>query len=388
MSEHFHIIIAGDQHRPFSCKISRKNSIIAAAVILFVASALFSTGFFTTALYTHNRIMEVGMSTAKEKVEKTLAANIELRTRLDQQAEEYENQIISLKSTNTLRVDQITQDHQLIIDEYQEKIAALERENSMFIAQLEREHTEELNNLIAKHTAHVTRLQEINEQQSIAFKKEKEHLLSTTVSQLETRSKFIEDVIADIGIDIEPPVIKQSSKIKGTQKGGPFIAAEDSKYEELIYRADNYLKTLKSTPLGRPVETSISSSFGKRRDPFNGKPAFHAGIDFRGRIGDPIRVTADGKVIFAGRNGSYGKLIKICHGSGYTTRYAHLDRLSVRSGDRVTRGQEIGSMGNTGRSTGPHLHYEVRLNGSPINPAQFLKVANLTFNPNTDPEMK
>ena len=388
MSEHFHIIIAGDQHRPFTCKISKKNSIIAAVTILCVAGALFSTGFFTTALYTHNKMMAVGMSSAKEKVKKTLAANIELRKRLDQQTEEYGNNVAELKSTNDLRVAQITQDHQVVIDEYQEKIAVLERDNAAFIAQLERKHTEELNNLIVKHTAQVTKLQEINEQQSIAVKEEKEHLLSTTVSQLETRSKFIEDVISDIGIDIEPPVIKQSSKIKGTQKGGPFIAAEDSKYEELIYRADNYLKTLKSTPLGRPVDTSISSSFGKRRDPFNGKPAFHAGIDFRGRIGAPIRVTADGKVIFAGNNGSYGKLIKICHGSGYTTRYAHLDRLFVRSGEKVTRGQKIGSMGNTGRSTGPHLHYEVRLNGSAINPAEFLKVANLTFKPNTDPEMK
>ncbi|MDJ0621449.1 MAG: peptidoglycan DD-metalloendopeptidase family protein [Desulfocapsaceae bacterium] len=346
MSEHFHIIIAGDQHRPFSCKISKKNAIITVASVLFIASVLFSTGFFTSALYTHNRIMAKGMSSAKEKVKETLAANIDLRKRIDQQDEESEKHI----------------------------------------AHLERKHAEELNNLIAKYTTQVTKLKEVNEQQRIAFQEEKERLLSTTVSQLETRSKFIEDVITDIGIDIEPPVIKQSSKIKGTQKGGPFIAAEDSKYDELLYRADNYLQTLKTTPLGRPVNTSVSSWFGKRRDPLNRRNAFHEGIDFRGRTGDPVRATADGKVIYAGKNGGYGNFIKISHGNGYTTSYAHMHRLFVSWGDRVTRGQKIGSVGNSGRSTGSHLHYEVNLNGRPINPAKLMKVANLTCKFNTDLE--
>lgn len=386
MSEHFHIIIAGDQHRPFTCKISKKNAIITAIAVLFVAAVLFSTGFFTTSLYTHNRLMAKGMSSAKVKVKETLVANIELRKRLDQLVDENEKRFASQKATNDLRISKMLKEHQAEIDEYQNNIAALEKENANYIARLERNHAEELNNLIAKHTAQVTQLKEINEQQGIAFQEEKERLLSTTVSQLETRSKFIEDVITDIGIDIEPPVIKQSSKIKGTQKGGPFIAAEDSKYDELLYRADNYLKTLKTTPLGRPVNTSVSSWFGKRRDPLNRKNAFHEGIDFRGRLGDPIRATADGKVIFAGKNGGYGNFIKISHGNGYTTSYAHMHRLFVRSGERVTRGQKIGSIGNSGRSTGSHLHYEVNLNGRPINPAKLMKVANLTCKFNTAPE--
>lgn len=386
MNEHFHIIIAGDQHRPFSCKISKKNAIIVVVSVFFIASVLFSTGFFTSALYTHNRIMAKGMSSAKVKVRKTLAANIDLRERLDQQSEESEQQLASLKSTHDLRISKMVKDHQSIIDEYQKNIAALEQENAKYIAHLERKHAEEINNLIAKHTAQATRLKEINEQQSVAFQAEKERLLSTTVSQLETRSKFIEDVITDIGIDIEPPVIKQSSKIKGTQKGGPFIAVEDSKYDELLYRADNYLKTLKTTPLGRPINTSVSSWFGKRIDPLNGRKAFHEGIDFRGRRGDSVRATADGKVIFAGKNGGYGNFIRISHGNGYTTCYAHMHQLFVSWGDRVTRGQKIGSVGNSGRSTGTHLHYEVNLNGRPINPAKFMKVANLTCKFNTDPE--
>jgi len=113
-----------------------------------------------------------------------------------------------------------------------------------------------------------------------------------------------------------------------------------------------------------------------RSDPFRGSAAMHAGIDLSGPIGTPIYATADGVVSTAGWNsGGYGNLVKVDHGRGIETRYGHLSAITVRPGDRITRGQVIGRMGSTGRSTGSHLHYEVRIDGRAVNPIPFMKSA-------------
>ncbi len=120
---------------------------------------------------------------------------------------------------------------------------------------------------------------------------------------------------------------------------------------------------------------SISSGFGYRRDPFKGTGAMHKGLDFKGAIGTPIRSAADGKVSFVGRKGGYGKVVEITHGNGLMTRYAHMSRFSAKLGERVDAGDVIGAIGNTGRSTGPHLHFEVRINNRAVNPRPFLESA-------------
>jgi len=132
---------------------------------------------------------------------------------------------------------------------------------------------------------------------------------------------------------------------------------------------------LKDTlPNSSPVALAFnSSSYGWRIDPFNGEKAFHEGLDFPGATGAPINAAAGGIVTFAGQTPDYGKLIKIDHGSGLETRYGHSSKLLVKVGDRVEKGQEIAEMGSTGRSTGPHLHYEIRLNGNVLDPRQYLK---------------
>ena len=118
-----------------------------------------------------------------------------------------------------------------------------------------------------------------------------------------------------------------------------------------------------------------SSNFGYRIDPFTGQNAFHEGVDFPAEVGTPILAAASGKVIFAGVHPQYGKMVEIDHGNGLVTRYAHASRLNVSEGDLVLRGQPVATVGTTGRSTGPHLHFEVRLNGVPQNPARFLLAA-------------
>lgn len=127
-------------------------------------------------------------------------------------------------------------------------------------------------------------------------------------------------------------------------------------------------------PFGRPtVGTRESSGFGVRLDPFTHTPHFHAGQDFAGPYLTPVYATAPGIVSFTGVRTGYGNVVEIDHGNGFMTRYAHLAAFSVHAGQRVALDQRIASMGSTGRSTGPHLHYEVWINGRPQNPARFLK---------------
>lgn len=131
-----------------------------------------------------------------------------------------------------------------------------------------------------------------------------------------------------------------------------------------------------AVPSDKPVKMDVSftSGFGVRSDPFHAGAAMHPGIDLAGSYGTPIYATADGTVLRAGWNsGGYGNLVEIDHGRGITTRYGHMSAILVHAGDHITRGQQIGRMGSTGRSTGNHLHYEVRIDGRAVNPIPFMK---------------
>lgn len=131
--------------------------------------------------------------------------------------------------------------------------------------------------------------------------------------------------------------------------------------------------TIAFTPMGYPRISSFTSFFGYRSDPFDdGRAEFHPGIDFKGKKGDEVKCTASGKVIFAGWSGGYGKCIRIAHINNLETVYGHLSRIKVKVGQQVNVGDEIGLIGSTGHSTGAHLHYEVRKNGRPVNPVNFL----------------
>ncbi len=127
-------------------------------------------------------------------------------------------------------------------------------------------------------------------------------------------------------------------------------------------------------PNSNPINAAFnSSSYGWRIDPFNGNKAFHEGLDFTANTGTPIRAAADGIVSSTEQGGAYGKLVKIEHGAGLETRYAHTSKILVKVGERVTKGQIVAEVGSTGRSTGPHLHYEIRLNGASLDPRKYLK---------------
>jgi murein DD-endopeptidase MepM/ murein hydrolase activator NlpD len=127
-----------------------------------------------------------------------------------------------------------------------------------------------------------------------------------------------------------------------------------------------------ATPSVAPVSGLMTDGFGRRRDPFTGRRAFHKGLDISARRGTPVMAPADGVVVFTGRNGGLGKTVRIAHGFGFTTVYGHLDAIDVEPGDEIRRGEVLGALGNSGRSTGPHLHYEVHLDGKAVNPLYYM----------------
>jgi murein DD-endopeptidase MepM/ murein hydrolase activator NlpD len=162
-------------------------------------------------------------------------------------------------------------------------------------------------------------------------------------------------------------------------QGGPFESAGNPTFKALFNswkKLDQLQDGVIAIPSDKPVKTNVSftSGFGVRADPFHAGAAMHPGIDLAGAYGTPIYATADGTVLRAGWNsGGYGNMVELDHGRGIVTRYGHMSAVLVHAGDHVTRGQQIGRMGSTGRSTGNHLHYEVRIDGKPVNPIPFMK---------------
>ena len=131
--------------------------------------------------------------------------------------------------------------------------------------------------------------------------------------------------------------------------------------------------TAAATPSGWPVLGGwVSSHFGIRADPFTGRRAFHEGVDIASRLGSPIKAMGDGVVAHAGPKSGYGLLVEVTHGQGYTTRYAHVSEALVKVGDRITKGQPVAKVGSSGRSTGPHLHFEVHRHGRAVDPRSYL----------------
>jgi murein DD-endopeptidase MepM/ murein hydrolase activator NlpD len=185
-------------------------------------------------------------------------------------------------------------------------------------------------------------------------------------------------VLADLGVDIG----KVAAGAPASAVGGPFVPANAGGFERLIHRIhlarghmDRLSRTLLTVPVRKPLagEMETSSGFGVRLDPFIRAPAMHTGLDFRSATGEPVRATAAGKVVTAGWSGGYGRMIEIDHGNGFSTRYGHLSEILVSEDQTIKPGQLIGRVGSTGRSTGPHLHYETRIDGDAVDPHKFLR---------------
>jgi murein DD-endopeptidase MepM/ murein hydrolase activator NlpD len=203
--------------------------------------------------------------------------------------------------------------------------------------------------------------------------------------QVRQQAQRFSQAFAETGLDAERFATGAKSSDRGAQ-GGPLVPVSTGKavgsFEHrlsqaqfAVTQAERMRRIVSGLPTNRPMpaEFEQTSGFGPRSDPFTRAMAMHTGIDFRAPTGSPVRATASGKVVEASWVGGYGNLVEIDHGNGLTTRYAHLSSIAVSIGDSVARGATVGRVGSTGRSTGPHLHYETRVDGDPADPVKFIR---------------
>lgn len=206
--------------------------------------------------------------------------------------------------------------------------------------------------------------------------------LSAVEESMDSRMRRMRGVVSDLGLNLA----HLESAVPRSAMGGPFVpvklTANAGPFEKQLHRInttrsemERLNRTLALVPYRKPVigEVEFTSGFGVRSDPFLGRPAMHTGLDFRAATGDPVRATAYGKVVSAGWSGGYGRMVEVDHGNGLSTRYGHLSEINVKVGEIVKIGQVVGLVGSTGRSTGPHLHYETRIQGEAVDPQKFLR---------------
>lgn len=216
------------------------------------------------------------------------------------------------------------------------------------------------------------------------------HQLEGTVVEIQARLDEFEERTARLalaaGLENEPAVFPETEGSSGRAgSGGPYDRLPETpkqlkeQGEWIAHKLDlveeqmtSTSQSLASMPTIAPVMGVITDGFGKRRDPFTGRWANHRGLDIAARIGTPVVAPAEGVVVYSGYDGGFGKVVRLAHGFGYTTVFGHLSKVLVKPGDEVRRGDTIGLLGSTGRSTGPHLHYEVHEDGKSVNPLYFI----------------
>lgn len=223
-----------------------------------------------------------------------------------------------------------------------------------------------------------------------ALSKKEDTLIVAADAAITERTKSVERVMRLAGVNPQT-MQKRAARASGEEVGGPLLpisempldGIRDAVFRHEFFDASAALTQLKSLfaamahiPLAGPITGSgveLTSDFGARTDPFTGRAAFHAGLDFGGPWGAKVRATAPGTVVHAGPDGAYGNMVEIDHGMGVRTRYGHLSAILVRNGAHIGRGDAVGRLGSTGRSTGPHVHYEVWLDNRVRDPAKFLE---------------
>jgi len=255
------------------------------------------------------------------------------------------------------------------------------QDSPRFVGSLRDEEQEAVHLRVAQLSAALERLRETHG----AFMRQSADIAAKRVGDLEK-------ALSRVGVDAnqlgesehatQQPALGPSS----FGSGGPFVPMPKSSapptepsfdpvtlFNSHADRLDSLILAIHALPLAAPLEDyELTSPFGSRDDPFNEQSAFHEGVDLGAPVGSPVFATGDGTVTWAGWRDKYGNLVEIDHGHGLTTRYAHLARTLVRVGDHVVRGRPVGLLGNTGRSTGPHLHYEVRVNDMATDPLKFI----------------
>ena len=264
------------------------------------------------------------------------------------------------------QVDGITSQKDLDQAQVEQRVNALRQQQariSLSLDRVEQKQVATLNELLSLDRVEQNQVAKLNEIRK----------------RIDVRARRMQSMLNDLGIKVG-----RASSEDAT--GGPFIPlrppqSDANAFETQLYRInvgraqiDRDRQTLLAVPVRKPLigEIVMTSPFGIRMHPLLRRLAIHTGLDLRGDLGEPVRATATGKVTIAGRQGGYGNMVEISHGSGLVTRFGHLSEISVKVGQVVRIGEMVGRIGSTGRSTGPHLHYETRANGEAVDPQKFL----------------
>jgi murein DD-endopeptidase MepM/ murein hydrolase activator NlpD len=262
-----------------------------------------------------------------------------------------------------------------LLTTYEDRITELRTQVDRIVSQkrLDQEQVEQRVNALLQRQDRISLSLDHVEQKQVST-------LNEIEERTNMRARRMQSVLADLGI-------RAGRTTREDAIGGPFIPVtpvqpRDKAFETQLYRInlgreqiDDYRRTLVAVPLRKPVagEAEMTSAFGVRMHPIFRRLAMHTGIDLHGEVGEPVRATATGKVTIAGRQGGYGNMVEISHGNGLATRFGHLSEISVKVGQFVRIGEMVGRIGSTGLSTGPHLHYETRVNGQAVDPQKFLR---------------
>ena len=344
-------------------------------------------GFFSGVSYITGSYM-TARSVIKDKDQKIVANNIE-KVRINEEMNLLKHDLIKLSQNGK----DLTSYSQFIADQQ----FTAENDDSFSLTPLSNESIFSTggNKLADKVAFLEKRISEI--------KNENEKLVLAIRERTDKKISDFEDIIAMTGLNTEKlermaksgksheniadetsisPINDKTSQEKTSQddkgKGGPFIpdSSFNASEQEILANVDKMVLLhgiIEKLPLAKPIdEAQLMSPFGRRLDPFNGRWAMHPGLDMAGATGSKIYSTNDGVIVFAGRKPAYGNVVDVQHKFGIVTRYAHLSKIVVKEGQKISKGQQVGVQGSTGRSTGQHLHYEVRVNDSPINPIKFL----------------
>ncbi len=242
-------------------------------------------------------------------------------------------------------------------------------------------------NTALEQSTHLTGYANDLETRLSSLQQEQLNSINDLTLQTDNNVANLERVITIAGLDVHK---FSSTYDEENGQGGPFIAAQGLPGEELraklslldskLTNLNDLQKTMQRMPFSSPMTAYyMTSKFGKRQDPLNNRWSMHYGVDFGGTLKTPVYSTAPGKVTYAGTKGKYGKLIEITHGDGIKTRFAHLHKIMVKKGQSVGFYEKIGLLGSSGRSTGPHLHYEVIVAGKPMDPMNFIKAGRYVF---------
>ena len=258
---------------------------------------------------------------------------------------------------------------------YEDRIAGLRAQIDRIIRQkrLDQKQVEQRVNVLLQQQARMSLALEAVEHKQVTT-------LADLGERIDMRTRRVENVLADLGLGAGAVSAERAT-------GGPFIPAkptlqDSNAFEAQLHRVnvgraqmDQYGRTLAAVPMRKPVigEAEMTSPFGTRKHPILKRRSIHTGIDLRGDIGEPVAATATGKITIARRQGGYGNMVEINHGNGLATRFAHLSQISVKVGELVDIGDTVGKIGSTGLSTGPHLHYEIRVKGEAVDPQKFLR---------------